>query len=89
MQFKFCHNLNALWTVDYVRSLDSQVIPFNNDDEDQNVGDILKLGHKEGLFLDYSGYDGCSIDYIPNCHDVDPPLKDMWAVRFICMVHTL
>ncbi|KAF8477646.1 hypothetical protein DFH94DRAFT_671862 [Russula ochroleuca] len=75
--FKFCHNLNALWTVDYVRSLDSQVIPFNNDDEDQNVGDILKLGHKEGLFLDYSGYDGCSIDYIPNCHDVDPPLKDI------------
>jgi hypothetical protein len=65
--------------VDYVRSLDSQVIPFNDEDEDQNVGDIVKHGYKEGLSLDYSGYDGRSTDYIPNCHDFDPPLKDMYV----------
>jgi hypothetical protein len=87
LQFKYCHNLNSLWTVDYIRGLDPQIIPYNDDNEDQNVrtGDVLSHGYKDELLLDYSIYEGYSTDgYIPNCGDVDPPMKDMYAVRLIC-----
>jgi hypothetical protein len=87
IQFKYVHKESALWTVDYVRSLNSQIIPYNDDTEDQNVqpGGVLNYGFKDEMSLDYSVYDGQLIDFIPNCHDVDPPMKDMWALRFICM----
>ncbi len=87
MQFKYYHNANALWSVDHVRSLDLQVIPCNDEDEDQNVrlGDVLNHGYKDKLSLDYSVYDGYSTDYIPNGRDVDSPVKDMCASRFICV----
>jgi hypothetical protein len=87
IQFKYYHNVNSLWSVDYVRGLNPQITPYDDDDEDQNVqpGDVLNHGYKDELCLDYSVYDGRSTDYIPNCRDVDSPMKDMYALRFICM----
>jgi hypothetical protein len=69
--------------VDYVRSLNPQIIPYNDDNEDQNVrpGDVLNHEYKDELPLDYSMYDGHSTDYIPSCGDVDLPMKDMYAVH--------
>jgi hypothetical protein len=77
--------------MDYLHSLDPQTIPYNDDNEVQNIqpGDILTHGYKDELSLDYSMYDCHSIDYIPNCRDVDSPMKDMYDVRFICMPHVL
>jgi hypothetical protein len=75
--------------VDYVRSLDPQIITYNDKDEDQNVQpkDILNHEYKDELSLDYPMYDGHSTDYIPNCRDVDPLMKDMYAVLlFACIV---
>jgi hypothetical protein len=85
LKFKYCHDENALWSVDYARNLDSQVIPYNDDNEDQNIqpGDLLSYEYKDEQSLDYSVYDGHSSDYIPNCGDVDPLVKDMYAVRLI------
>jgi hypothetical protein len=76
IQFKYHHNRNALWSVDYVRSLDPQVIPYNDKDEDQNVKpeDVLNHEYKGELSLDYSGH---SIDYVPNCRDADSAVNDM------------
>jgi hypothetical protein len=90
LQFKYCHNRSALWTADYILSLDPQITPYNDDNEDQNVqpGDVLNHGYKDDLSLDYSMYDGHSTDYIPNCGDVNPSMKDMYAVRLICMPRT-
>jgi hypothetical protein len=90
LQFKYFHNRSALWTVDYLRSLDPQVIPYNEDNEDQNVrpGDILNHEYKDELSLDYSAYDGHSTYHIPNHGDVDPPMKDMYGVRLICLPRT-
>lgn len=87
IQFKYYHNVNSLWSVDYVRGLNPQITPYDDDSEDQNVqpGDVLNHGYKDELCLDYSVYDGRSTDYIPNCRDVDSPMKDMYALRFICM----
>lgn len=84
IQFKYRHNRNALWSVDYVRSLDPQVMPYNDEDEDQNIKpeDVLNHGYKDELSLDYSVYDGHSIDNIPNCHDVNSPVNNMYAFRF-------
>jgi hypothetical protein len=85
IQFKYYHNIKSLWTVDYVRGLDPQITPYDDDNENQNVqpGDVLNHEHKDELCLDYSVYDGRSIDYIPNCDDIDSPIKDMYALRFI------
>jgi len=71
--------------VDYVRSLDPQVIPFNDEDADQNVQPegVLNYGYKDDL--DYSVYDGHSTDYIPNCRDDESPVRDMYAPHFMCM----
>jgi hypothetical protein len=88
IQFKYYHNVNSLWSVDYVRGLNPQITPYNDDNEDQNVqpGDVLNHGYKDELCLDYSVYDGRSTDYIPNCRDVDSPMKDMYALRlFACL----
>ena len=89
IQFKYYHNVYSLWSVDYVCGLDSRIIPYDDNNEDQDVrpGDILNHGYKEELCLDYSVYDGRSTDCIPNCDDVDSesPMKDMYALRFICM----
>lgn len=69
--------------MDYVRGLDSQIIPYSEDNEDQNVqpGDVLNHGYKDELSLDYSMYDVHSTGYIPSCGDVSLPMKDMYAVR--------
>ena len=73
--------------MDYIRGLDPQIIPYNDDNEDQNVqpGDVLNHGYTDELSLDYSIYDGHSTEYIPNCGDFNTPMKDMYAVRLICM----
>jgi hypothetical protein len=83
IQFKYEHKRNALWSVDYVRSLDSQIIPYNDEDEDQNVkpGDVLNHGYRDELSLDYSAYDGHLSDNIPNCRGVDSPVNNMYAPR--------
>jgi hypothetical protein len=75
--------------VDYLRSLDPHVIPYNDDNEDQNIRprDVLNYEYKDELSLDYSVYDEHSTDHIPNYGDVDPLMKDMYAVRLICMPH--
>lgn len=90
IQFKYFHDPDALWSVGYVLGLTSQIIPYNDDNEDQNIqpGDILNHGHKDKLSLDYSVYDQQSTDYISKCRDVDPPMKDMYALRFICVPRT-
>jgi hypothetical protein len=87
IQFRYCHNANSLWSVDYIRDLNPQITPYDDDNEDQNVqlGDFLNHGYKDELCLDYSVYDGRSTDYTPNCRDVDSPMNDMYAHRFICM----
>ena len=83
LQFRFCHKLTALWSVDYVRSLDSQIVPCEeNENENQIVqpGDFSNHEYKDGLSLDYSVYDGPITVNISNCPDVDSPMKDMYAV---------
>jgi hypothetical protein len=90
IQFKYYNNLNTLWSLDYIRNLDPQITPYNEDNEDQNVqpGDFLNHAYKDEQSLDYSVYDGHSTDYIANCRDVDPPMKDMYALRFFRMHRT-
>ena len=65
--------------MDYVRSLNPPVIPYNDVNEDQNVRleDVLKYEYMDDLSLDNWVYDGHSIDDIPSYRDVEPPLKDM------------
>jgi hypothetical protein len=65
--------------VDYVRSLNPPVIPYNDANEDQNikVKDVLRYEYMDDLSLDDWVYDGHSIDDFPNYRDVEPPLKDM------------
>jgi hypothetical protein len=77
--------------MDYMRSLDPQIIPYNDDNEDQNVqpGDILNHGYKDEFSLDYSVYDGNPADYIAMSRDVDPPMKDMYAVFYLHASHVL
>ena len=86
MKFKYYHTENTLLSVNYIRSLDSQIIPYNDDNEDQTVQpeDILNHGYRDELSLDYSVYDGRPTHYLPNCHDVGSPVKDMYALDLIC-----
>ena len=83
-KFKYYHNEKALWSVDYIRNLDPQIIPYN-DDEDRCVqpGDILNHEYKDELSLDYSVYDGYSTDYIPNGRNVDSLERNMYVPRFV------
>jgi hypothetical protein len=80
---------NTLLSVNYIRCLDSQIVPYNDDNEDQTVQpeDILNHGYRDKLSLDYSVYDGrpMATHYLPNCRDVGSPVKDMYALGFICM----
>jgi hypothetical protein len=68
-----------MWTVDYVRRFDPEVIPYNDDNEDKSVqpGDVLKGEYKDELSLDDWVYDGHSIDDLPEHRDVGPPLENM------------
>lgn len=90
LQFKYFHSEKSFWSVDDVRRLDSPIIPYNDDNEDQNVelGDILNHEYKDEQSLDYSVYDRHSTEYIPECGDVDLPMKDMYAFRLICVLRT-
>jgi hypothetical protein len=87
LQFKYFHDKKSLWSTDYARSLDSPIIPYNDDDEDQNVepGDILNYEYKDEQSLDYSVYDRHPTECVPKCGDVDSPMEDMYAVRLICI----
>ncbi|KAF8497394.1 hypothetical protein F5888DRAFT_1906711 [Russula emetica] len=79
--FKYCHMENTLLSVNYIRCLDSQIIPYNDDNEDQTVQpeDILNHEYRDKLSLDYSVYDGrpMATHYLPNCRDVGSPVKDI------------
>jgi hypothetical protein len=85
LQFKYFHNEKALWSVNYVRSLNSLVVEYDDSAEDQNVKpeDILKYENADDLSLDYWVYDGYSIDSIPNYRGIESPLKDMYVVDFV------
>ena len=76
--------------MDYARSLDSPIIPYNDDNDEQDVGpgDILNHEYKDVQSLDYSVYDCDSTECSPKSGDVDPPMKDMYAVRSICIPHS-
>jgi hypothetical protein len=66
--------------VEYVRSLSSPVIAYNDaEDEDSNVNpqDILKYEFTDELSLDLWVYDGHSVVDIPIYSDVGSELKDM------------
>ena len=81
LQFKFCQNLKTLWSEDYVRGLDSQIVPCDeNEDQRVQLGDFSNHEYKDGLSLDYSVYDGPLTLNISNYSDVDPSMKDMYAV---------
>lgn len=88
LQFKYVVKSDALklWTVDYIQSIDPEVIPYNEDNEDRNIqpGDVLNWEYKEELSLDDLVYGGYSMDNIPDHRDVEPPLKDMYGPHFIC-----
>ena len=65
--------------MEYVRSLSSPVIAYNDDAEDRNVNprDILKYDFTDESSLDLWVYDGHSVDDIPIYSDVGSELKDM------------
>ena len=62
-----------------MRSLSDPVTPYDDTNEDQNIElkDILNYDYKDKEVLDYWVYDGHSINDMPNCCDVESPLKDM------------
>jgi hypothetical protein len=72
-----------LWSADYVRNLNPQVIPYDdaNEDKDVKLDEILKYERKDELTLADWVYDGHSIDDTPNHRDVEPPLKDMYVLH--------
>jgi hypothetical protein len=65
--------------LDYVRTLDPQVLSYNDDIEDPNVRpkDILNYEYKDELSLDDWVYGEHPTDY----PDVDTLSDDMYAVR--------
>ncbi|KAH9996110.1 hypothetical protein BJV77DRAFT_960842, partial [Russula vinacea] len=75
-QFYLLTKLYGLWT--HSQSC-PQIIPYNEDNEDQNVqlGDVLNYEHKDQLSFDCSAYAERSTDHIQICGDVDPPMKDI------------
>jgi hypothetical protein len=84
LQFKYVQNKKPLLTVDYIRGLYSYVAPYNDDDdEDQSVQPeaILNYEHKDELCLDDGVYCEQFSDAIPNDGEVEPPLKDLYALR--------
>ena len=89
IKFKYYHD--TLLSVNYIRSLDSQIIPYDDDNEDQTVQpeDILNHGYRDELSLDHSVYDGHPTHCPPNCRDVGSRVKDMYALGFICVPHVL
>ena len=91
VKFKYFYDEKDLWSSDYVRTLHPRVIPYNDSDEDPNVRleDILKHEYKDELILDDWVYDGHSIDDTPNYGDVEPPLKEVYALHFCLSASTL
>lgn len=87
LQFKYAHDMKALWTREYHRGLTHQVIPYNDDNEDQDVEPerILNYECKMELSVDEGMYDGHSIYDIPCNRDVVPPWTDMCVFTFIWM----
>jgi len=85
LQFRYVHDMKTLFTGDYFRGLSHQVIPYNDDNEDQDVelGRILNYECKDELSVDDGMYDGHSIYDIPCHRDVEPPWTDMWVFTFI------
>jgi hypothetical protein len=77
--FKYFFSPNDLWSEDYVRNLDPQVIPYDdaNEDKDVKLDEILKYEYKDELALAEWVYDEHSIDDAPNHGDVEAPLKDL------------
>jgi hypothetical protein len=71
-----------------VRSLDPEVIPYDDVNEDQGIKpeDILKYKYTDEVSLEDWVYDGHSIEDIPSYSDVKSPLKDMCGFRFIGMI---
>ena len=91
IQFKYIHDTKALWTGDYFRGLSHQVIPYSDDNEDQDVdpGRILNYGCKDELSVDDGMYDGHSIYDIPCHRNVEPPWTDMCVLLHLGQLYAL
>ena len=80
---------STLLTVDYIRNLYPYVSLYDDDDddhdEDQSVQPepehILNYEHKDELSPDDRVYCEQFTDAIPNDGNVEPPLKDLYALR--------
>lgn len=74
--------------MDYIRGHDHQVIPYEDDNEDQDVEPacVLNYGYEDELSVDNGVYDGHSFYDTPGYPDVDPPLKNMYVLTFICII---
>jgi hypothetical protein len=79
--------MKVLWTADYIRGLNNQVIPYNDDNEDQDIqpGSILNYGCKDEFSVDNGVYDRQPIDDTADYSDVEPQLKDMYVFISICV----
>jgi hypothetical protein len=87
LQFKYVYDKKALLTVDYIRNLYPYVILYE-DDEDQRVQPepepepiILNYKHKDEPSPDDQVYCEQFTDSIPNDGNVEPPLRDLYALR--------
>ena len=78
--------MKLLWTADYIKGLNNQVIPYNDDNEDQDIqpGSILNYGYKDELSLDSGVYDGQPVDDTVAYCNTEPPLKNMYVLISIC-----
>jgi hypothetical protein len=83
-QFKYVYDKKALLTADYIRDL-HPYIRLYDDDRDQSVQPepetILHYECKNEPSLDDQVYCEHFTDSIPNIGDVEPPLKDLYALR--------
>jgi hypothetical protein len=96
LQFKYVYDKKALLTVDYVRNLYPYVIVYEDDEDDDDPDDddegqnvepksetiILNYEHQDEPSPDDQVYCEQFTDAIPNDDNVEPPLKDLYA---LCM----
>jgi hypothetical protein len=88
LQFKYVYDKKALLTVDYIRNLDPSVSSYDDDEtggyEDQSVQPepeaILNYNLKDEPSPDSQVYCEQFTDAIPNDGNVEPPLKDLYAL---------
>ena len=70
---------NSLLSLNYLCRLDSQIVPYNDDNEDQTVQpkDVLNHEYRNDLSVDYSVYDGHPTQYLLNRRNFGSPMRYM------------